>query len=487
MLAAPLFVLAGDRADILFWARVLMIPLVAISLWATYVLGRELWSSRVGIWAALLTCLVPSFLFTSTEFRADDLWLALWMLTLLALMRGGSPVRRAALAGLLLGATVATSLKSILLILALGLSMLLVHASGRGRAVERRTDWRVVASFGGGVLVVPGLLIAVFGWLHALPAVFQCTILHNLTPGLGSWRDGAWHTVWFPIVLLGAIVWLRRPQGETGVEARRRVLALTPVLYLALLKSYWPLVTTQDFLPATPLLALLGVSWLVAWPQGSRWWEHGVRNAGVGLALALLVEWVLVTRAEPPWRRFVPYERELLSQVLRDTKPDEAILDLKGETVFRPRVSPLVLEGVTKARIARGLLPDRIPQDVTASRAHFTIVDDPNFPPATRWFLNRHFVSIGLLRVLGTDLGVRRSSVDTLRSFDVSYRERFAVLADGRPGGGALDGIPYRGVRWLQAGTHRYRPLPGESHVLIAWASAVERHLVPTLPGAVAR
>src|SRR5437660_1001017 len=83
---APLFHLAmspligalGERPDLLLYARWMMVPLVALSLWATYRLGEALWSARVGRWAALLAGFVPSFLLTSVEFRADILWMTAW-------------------------------------------------------------------------------------------------------------------------------------------------------------------------------------------------------------------------------------------------------------------------------------------------------------------------------------------------------------------------------------------------------------------------
>src|ERR1700692_2471357 len=42
MLVAPLAAALGERADILTWMRMAMIPLSALTLWCTYLLGREL-------------------------------------------------------------------------------------------------------------------------------------------------------------------------------------------------------------------------------------------------------------------------------------------------------------------------------------------------------------------------------------------------------------------------------------------------------------
>ena len=123
---APVVSLIGEHPDVLVLARALLVPLVALSLWATYRLGSRLWSPSVGAWAALLSGFAPIWLLTSTEFRADVLWMALWLCSLLVLLGGPITPRRGFLGGLLLGATLATSLKSILLLTALALAGLMV-------------------------------------------------------------------------------------------------------------------------------------------------------------------------------------------------------------------------------------------------------------------------------------------------------------------------------------------------------------------------
>src|SRR5687767_11543572 len=114
MLTAPLLAIVGERSDVLIWMRVPMLALFAIVLWATWWIGRELYDARVGLWAAVLLSLFPPFFLKSLEYRTDNLWNALWLLAVVAVMR-----RRMFLAGLLLGAAFAVSLKTILLIVTL--------------------------------------------------------------------------------------------------------------------------------------------------------------------------------------------------------------------------------------------------------------------------------------------------------------------------------------------------------------------------------
>jgi hypothetical protein len=183
-----------------------------------------------------------------------------------------------------------------------------------------------------------------------------------------------------------------------------------------------------------------------------------------------------------PWRDANQAEERLLREVLRDTRPGEPIADTHGETVFRPRPSYYVLEDVTESRLADGLLRDRTVADVARTRTHFAVADNPRFPTGARQFLNMHYLTIGALRALGSDLGDRSATGEGTSRFDVSYPERFVVVADGAPGRGELDGVRYRGPILLQAGTHAYARSGRENHVQVIWAGAVERGLVTETP-----
>ena len=143
-------------------------------------------------------------------------------------------------------------------------------------------------------------------------------------------------------------------------------------------------------MPWIPMLVVCGVAaaeW--AWrrsPLGSM-----RRASRLGLVATLTcvaaAEIVSVLMTEAAWRDDSRTQTQLLSDVLRMTQPGEPILDLKGETVFRPRPYYFVLEAITKARIARGLIPDRIASSVERTHTHFAVLDSPDFPSAARRFL----------------------------------------------------------------------------------------------------
>src|SRR5205085_12617603 len=89
---APLVAAFGERPELLFAARMAMIPLAIAALAAVFAIGRALFSASVGVWSAALVGLMPAYLLTSVQFRADDLWAALWPAAI-AVAVGGAPTR----------------------------------------------------------------------------------------------------------------------------------------------------------------------------------------------------------------------------------------------------------------------------------------------------------------------------------------------------------------------------------------------------------
>jgi hypothetical protein len=482
---APAVGVLGERADLLILARWMMLPLVGLTLWATYRIGRALWSPRVGLWAALLAGFVPSFLLTSTEFRTDVLWMTGWISMLAVLLCGPFAPRRAGFAGLLLGLTLATSLKTTILLLALVMAAMVTGVlcrRERSRALPHGL-WRSVAWMAVGSTVVPLLVLAVFWRLHALRSLVYCTVAYNLVPNLGLWQTAS-HRIWILpaafLILIGFLIALRRILGKPLRPGQVLVLLMAG-LYLALLNASWPLITKQDFLPSTPLVALLlvaGAMWLVTTLERAGTPLRSARLSVAVMAAMCVIDVVALCQGQLPWRNANEAEDRMLRDVLLDTRPGEPIMDTRGETVFRPRPYYYVLEDVTESRLAMGLLHDRIADDVVRTRTHFAVPDTPLFPPLARRFLNEHFLPFGALRVLGKDLGDSSSSADKLRRFDVSYTERFAVLADGAIGRGALDGLRYRGPTLLRPGVHFYCCSGRERHVQVVWAGALGRSRV---------
>jgi uncharacterized membrane protein len=304
VLLAPVAAALGERPDILTWMRVAMIPLSALTLWCTYLIARALFSRAVGVWAAIFLALLPRFFLTSIEFRADTLWAALWIAALAALLGGRLTPMRSFVGGALLGADVAVSLKSTMCLVALAGAYATVASTARARL--RRSGMRVrvaVATAVLGFVIVPLATTAYFAGRGALAPFAYGTIGHNVLPVFGT-GPGVTARV---LVLLAfvPVCWagLRIGVASTpapGRAARRTVLLLTGVLYVALLEGAWPLETKQDYQVCFPILMIfLAVLAVGAARFMVRSLHLRVQPASV-LAIVALVEVAALLHIAPP-------------------------------------------------------------------------------------------------------------------------------------------------------------------------------------------
>ena len=460
-LSAPLVALIGESPRILVFMRLALIPLFGATLWGSYLLARRLFGPRAGWWAAILCGLSPTFFFKSVEYRTDVLWAALWVLAMVVFLSGPAGPRRWFSGGLLLGACLAVSLKSVMLLSALGIAaagLLLL-----GARPARMTSSALAAA--GGMVVLPAAIVAFFGARGALAALYYGTVGHNLLPGVGRWGYSKRLYLLLPILalLLGAARLLVRRLPATGF-AVAFLLLLSGSQYL-LLSTVWPVHTRQDLLPFYPLFTVLLAGALLAW-----------RGAGVRLAAALACLQLLILPALSPLRGTGTRDQErLLAEVLRLTDPTDPVLDLKGQSVFRNRPFYYALETMTLERMARGLIADRIPERCIETRTCVAPTDIKGFPPRARRFLEDRFVVVGSWRVAGSILSPAAKGSDRPRSFEITIPARYAVTGEEGPPRGMLDGMPCDGARDLAPGRHEYRPASGEGPIAVIWAQAAER------------
>jgi hypothetical protein len=476
LLYAPVLLLVGERANVVPTMRLTVLPLYLLALAGTYGIAEALFSRRIALWATLLTAFYGTFFFTSLEFRADDLWAALWLLGLACLVRGeATPWRRGA-AGLLLGAALGTSLKTTLLLASVGIAALAV----------RRADWRDTpargqprplacgAAFLAGLVLVPAALLAYFAFRGGLAAMYDDTIAHNVLPGLGLWHSASLRILMVPAAT--PLLWLGARRigraAPTAALARRRVfVSLTLGVAATLLFGVWPLVTRQDYLVLDPLIILLATGFVLTHPPAPL---RRLRASTVPLALIGIESLVLVTCA-PPWRDGTRDYTSMVAAVLRLTAPDDYVMDVKGEAVFRPRPYYYAIEHITKARLKRGLIADDVAERLVATGTTVAMLDQANFPPDGRAFLNANYLPVGPVRVLGRFLAPASAPV----RFDVAIPTRYAIVAeDGRPDG-MLDGLPYDGPRFLRRGAHEFEPTGRASRLALVWEPALEHGFSP--------
>ena len=369
MLSAPLLARIGETPAILYDMRLAMTPFVLVIVWGTYAIGRRVLGRRAGLRAAALLGLIPNFLIRSIEYRPDILQTMFWILALMVLLGGRIHWRRSLASGLFLGLAAGASLKSILLIAALGIAMLaLPFATGRRPASvpPRRLIACVPACLAG--LVLPPVALALHFHIHgALRHFLYGTVLHNYVPRLGTWSRPLRALLFVPALALVIVFarWLARSARPPEDGTRFAFVALVAGGFLAALHTLWPLFTTYDLLPFFPLFALLVVGTAprllrvrAVHVQASPPWRRAL-PAAVLLSLTGLVEIGFVMWREPPGHDGTRREVELLTQVLRLTDPTDCVLDMKGESVFRPRPIYSVLEGITRARIGQGSITER--------------------------------------------------------------------------------------------------------------------------------
>jgi len=489
LLCAPLLFVFGERPGILYLMRLAMIPLSVAALWGTYQLGWVLFSRRVGLWAAVFTGLLPGFFFCSGEFRTDDLWTVLWLLALAVAVRGQLTWKRGLGVGFLLGTAVGVSLKTTLLLASFGVAVLAaasLTAKDRARPLLCRLSLCAVAALAG-LVVVPSALVLFFFAQGALVPFVYGTVQHNILPGLGHWRYPQ-QSLLFPTMLPG-LWWgartIIRRTADVRLAARRAVIFLTPAIYISALFSFWPLLTREDYLPFYPLLILLLTPVILAVPGWIAHWRGSLlppRFVVLVPTCFAILEIACVVGDRSLWRDRTRNATDLLAEVLQLTQPTDPVVDVKGETVFRPRSSYYVLEDITRARISQGLLADDIPERLVATRTCVAAADNEKFPPRTRAFLQENYLPVGHLRVAGQFLTPRTAN-DGVASFpfDVRIPAQYAVISETGTSTGWLDGTPYEDARFLVPGPHEYRSSSGEGRLALVWAQAVERGFSPFL------
>jgi hypothetical protein len=422
LLFAPVVGAIGETPRILFYARLLMLPLALASIALTYVIAARLFDRTTALWAALVVSVFPTFLLKSLEFRNDNLCVLLTLAAVALILNRRSPARAFAV-GLILGVSLAVSIKTIVILGALAIAFL--------KFDRRPRLWLAAAA---GVAVVPLLVAAFFAAHGALDDLVYCAIELNGRVPVPPWRR-------IGGIAVSAVV--------TFVTLRRAktLLGAVPALFVGVLFAVSPVISPRDYLPILPLVAILAV--------------HALRQRQA-LLQALPPLLMLLTFVEGElWRRPDDYPRRLIADTLRLTTPAERVLDLKGETVYRERPAFIALERVGREMLALGQIDDTFARDVVARRTYVVTRDSEFFPARSRAFLHDHFVPVGTLRVAG-------QRVRDDGTFTIVVPGPYALIAD--------DGSVVSS-RWYEAGRHR-----AASRGMVLWSRAVERGFTPASP-----
>ncbi len=478
MLCAPFFLLFSERADIVIPMRVAMQPLYLFDLWCIYRIARRLGSSRFALWTTIAAAFYPVFFFVSTEFRTDDLWVALWLWCLALIANGEFAGRRAFWIGVVLGASFAVSMKSSLLAGSLvlgGVVCFILHRRFGGATDGRRLGTALGLALLG-VLVIPGLVIGYFATQHALPVMYQCVITHNTAIGADKLHKFAFKRFWFPISLIVCPIlgyYLLRFRGRRPDVFLQVFLLSCAAFYYNALRSFWPLITDQDYLPLAPV-AIVGfaplISWLAGRPFVSRVFGAPTAFAGVLTALILVGEIRWMTKLAPPRDNQARGSILSLGAVLRLTTPTDYVMDGKGETIYRKRPFYYVLEGVTIKRIGRGLIKDDVVHSLIEKRV--CVVLRHRLPKADDAWVEQHYVAdADKVWVAGSRLGPVQKSI----SFTTVIPADYTVISSEGGVTGLLDGKPLQASQFLEPGQHELQITSARGQLAVVWARAVER------------
>jgi hypothetical protein len=461
MLTAPVLSWAGERPDVLLVMRAPMLLLYAIVLASTYILGRRLYSARVGIWATLLLSLYPTFFLKSIEYRTDNLWNAAWCLALVVLTGGPLTVVRLFVAGLFLGCALATSLKTLLLLLTLVASGAVTYLF----AFSQRSHWRaqrLSAALLAGTAVIPAAIVGHFAARGAWPNLWYCVIQFNELIASGSGRVWTARLAYVP-VLLGILwlAWRMRPKTADIAVHWRFFLGFAAAFFTATLGGFWILISPRDFLAILPIVAIFFAAAIDSLDA------RVPVYAGISL-LFLGAIWHYSDHFANGTEEHIT----MMRQVLGLTRPEDPIIDLKGETIYRRRPYYYILEFITRREIRRGVIVDSIPEDVVRAQCHVAQADSGFFPPRGRAFLNANFLDVGRLRAAG-------QWIKEDGSFTIAIPGRYVIVTrDGEPQG-ILDATPYRGERSLELGIHRFEPVGPTQRMACLWAPAFARGYSP--------
>jgi hypothetical protein len=412
------------------------------------------YSLRVAVWTVAVAAAFPTFFLKSLEYRTDNLWTALCMVAVALLV-----TRRRVLAGFVLGCAFSASIKTLPLVMALVVADLVTHF-----LIDRKGwrlpvgGWRLLAP-AAAFLVVPSILGVFFYFQGAWRPMLYCVFEFNL---LAPRERAHERTVLFLLCLPLMILLAVRIGGR--VDGDRLRLPFVVALFFLTTQSFWPLLSQRDYLAVMPLVAMFIAVSTMGLGRGA--------FSMAGPAAVTLMFLTSLFHYTSGFRDRAGLQVAAMREVLTLTRPGDCVMDLKGETVYRPRPFYYALETITRAAISRHLIADTIPEAVIARRCHVAWEDDSFFPPRARAFLTHHFLDVGTLRASGQ--WIRSDG-----SFSVAVPGRYVIAGRNGLARGVLDGSPHAGAVSLDAGDHHFLRATAGERVACFWAEAFERGYSP--------
>jgi Dolichyl-phosphate-mannose-protein mannosyltransferase len=490
IMLAPIFGLIGDRATILYWMRFILLPMYFVAAWCTYRLGTLLFSRRAGVWAVILVGFYAGYHFISLEFRTDNLWAPLWLLCVTVLVSGVLTVRRALVAGLLLGLCFGVSMKSVLFLLSIlvaaPLTLFLVGRKRLGQSWAHLAH--CAAAFFVATMIVPATIMIFFVlkgvWRDFRYCVFDFNFLaRRVLENPVVYKS---HPALVVIIALFVVVYvaqrMMRASGDPDLAFRRGFVLVVCASYFLVLNSFWPLTDHDNRPPFYPLAFVMFCGALLAFSDGFVGHKWNVCRIFRFIPLPAFVafgEFFLLVM-QPIWKDRTRPETDLLRNVLALTERSDYVFDCIGETVFRQRCFRPVLEKITMKCIRRGIIVDNARQRCVETRTCVVATMlIKRLSPDTHRFVKRNYLPVtNNLRVAGVIL--EPSSQNPHRfDFEVVIPASYKIISRDASVSGILDGTPDAGARFLAPGPHTFETRSTFNQLVLLWTQAVDRHFTP--------
>lgn len=480
-LYAPFFACFDERADIVRLLRLGMIPLFLASLWATYRLGAIHYSKRAGFWAATLLAAWPPFFLKMNEFRTDVLWTTIWLFALLGLTAKPLTRKRCFWIGVLFGVAFAVSMKTIMLLVLMGLAALTVNGLARwakapAPAAVSKREWGIRFLYGvAGALVLPLMVVAYFAAHGALNEMYYCVFVHSSKIGISFKK--VIHNIFLDAVGLWlvpsigvAVASVKRNWFQADAEGTRKRLFLVyaSLYFCPLLVGVWMIPTSQGFLPWYPLMAVVLAPLLIRLADKLRL---------VPVLALILAGFIAIMVNAVPLSFSNRSDVAMIQEAITLTEPHEYLLDPKGETVYRNRPYYFVFETFTKRRLKDGTLngSDLIKDLVNTRTA--VIRASSRYPEQWAKFLEENYVRVGELNVLGKRLDLDAQGRGRV---EIVIPERYSAVLPDNGYQVQLNGEPLDPSKPLEAGTYEVQIAPAPTGaVYLLWSRAVEKGFKP--------
>lgn len=282
--------------------------------------------------------------------------------------------------------------------------------------------------------------------------------------------------------LLAAYAWLIfRQTPDTRMAMRRTVILLTPWFYLFLLLSYWPDISREDDLPYVPLTPLSVIPLALLAGELIKDAQRRRKFLTYGLPAMACCVFLVTVRTHNVIKNGLKMTTRNIADVLLLTKPDDYVMDDKGDYIYRPRAYYWVLEPLTRARLRMGKIHDSIPLRLTEKRAKLCYLYCAREGSVAARFITRNYLPFDA----GTrDMGVLGKVIGNAPGggafpFEITIPETYAVVAETGQAAGSLDGKPYAGAVWLAAGKHEFLRTAGGGRVAVFLGDAYSHGFLP--------